>query len=76
MFIFDNGIILDLTNLNYNSIELDNSNKSDSKILFEKILEISKEKNFKTKIEKYLNSLSGEINLVFYIKSIKTTRVK
>ena len=70
MCLVHNGIILDLTNLDYNSIELDHSNKSDSNIFFDKISKIAKDKNYKIKIERYLNSLSGEINLVFYIKSI------
>tara|TARA_B110000483_G_scaffold191472_1_gene227461 strand:+ start:365 stop:2209 length:1845 start_codon:yes stop_codon:yes gene_type:complete len=71
MCLVHNGIILNYTDLNSNSIELEQSNKSDTKILFEKVLELLKIENFQIEIEKYLNSLIGEINLVFYVKSKK-----
>jgi glutamine---fructose-6-phosphate transaminase (isomerizing) len=66
MSLVHNGIILNYTNLDFNSIELDQLNKSDSQLLFEKIIQLLKIDNYQIEIEKYLNSLSGEINLVFY----------
>ncbi len=70
MCLVHNGIIIDFTDLSHDSIELDNFNKSDSRILFDEILKHINDENFVNKIEKYLNSLLGEINLVFFIKSI------
>ncbi len=63
-----NGIIVDFSNLKSNSIELDQNEKSDTQILFDQIQKISEGNHVKTNIEKFLNSLCGEINLVFFLK--------
>ena len=64
-----NGIVLDYTDFESNSIELEQTNKSDTAVLFEQISSLLNTKNFFSEIERYLNSLTGEINLVFYVKS-------
>tara|TARA_Y100000591_G_C21842529_1_gene706599 strand:+ start:1368 stop:3209 length:1842 start_codon:yes stop_codon:yes gene_type:complete len=63
-----NGIIVDFSDLKSNSIELDQNVKSDTQILFDQIKKISEGDQVKTNIEKFLNSLNGEINLIFYLK--------
>ena len=47
-------------------MELEKENKSDTQILFDRIKEILNGQDIKEEIEKYLNSLKGEINLIFF----------
>ncbi len=61
-----NGIVVNFSNLQSNSIELDEQGDSDTKILFNKIEKILNGQNDKSKIEFFLNSLEGEINLIFF----------
>ena len=61
-----NGIVVDFSNLDTNSMELEKENKSDTQILFDRIKEILNGQDIKEEIEKYLNSLKGEINLIFF----------
>ena len=61
-----NGIVVDFSNLDTNSMELEKENKSDTQILFDRIKKILNGQDIKEEIEKYLNSLKGEINLIFF----------
>ena len=47
---------------------MDQNVKSDTQKLFDQIQKISEGDDVKTNIEKFLNSLCGEINLVFFFK--------
>lgn len=61
-----NGIIIDLSDFNANSLELDQDVFSDTRKLLNKLIEFQKISEGEKKLEDYLNSLTGEINIVLY----------